>query len=119
MSGLPEFVWFWDGNNRHYERDAKGVARGGPIWRKSWRKVGICGANSRSYELSQSVWLGGRDVKRVPKAGSDPTYWAWSEDDINAAEWVYSHRYKVAGLVQQCKDANALKQIAELLGYKP
>ncbi len=106
--GVGSTVWVFDENRRVYEKDANGRAQGGPIWIKHWEPQVITGETRVS-------WLVGRWLK-FPKNGA-PGKVAFSWEEVKEREWVAVHRYGIERCVNSCRDPQALRQIAALVGY--
>lgn len=90
---------------------------GDTIWEhygfEQWRPLAIIGETSRSW-LIPPAW---RPFK-VPKKGLHPGY-AFSEQECDDWTWANQHNWKIADAVRCCHDAAKLRQIAEIIGWKP
>lgn len=101
-------VWVFDINLRKYRRDENGRSVGGPIWREHWQRQEIVGETRRSWITNYG--------KKIPKAGARGI--AFSEEEIEREAFVHENSHKIAFEVQQIKDHELLKKVAELIGYK-
>ena len=102
-------IWRFDENHRIYKKDANGRSNGGPIYREHWRSTTIQAETTKSWI---TVW-----GEKVPKRGPHPGY-AFSASEVDDHCWVHGNRYSITRAVDRCKDANALRRIAELVGWK-
>jgi hypothetical protein len=104
----PTHVWIFDTNRRVYVK-----GQPGPVWREHWIRYAVTGETSRSWLLE-----GGR---RAPKKRNrvQRGWIAFSEAEIDAAEWLQLHKYRIVRFVETCPDAETLQAIAKLIGYEP
>jgi hypothetical protein len=100
-------IWKFDVNCRVYQRDARGMAHGGPIYREHWREVEITGETRVSWLTHY-----GKAPKKGPHHG-----WAFTLREVEDDCWVKDHRYRIADTVQRCHDAEVLRRVAEVVGY--
>lgn len=112
----PTCIWRFDSNHRVYRQPEEGdvYGRGGPIWREHWVKFNVVGETSRSWLIGYSV----ERAQKVPKVGWDKGVFAFSEDEIDKAAWVYENAHRISHAVGIVKDYAILQQIAALVGYK-
>ena len=111
---VGDSIWVFDINHREYRRDANGRSAGGPIWRKHWVERRIVGETSRSFDLG---YYGKCPKKRD---ATDKHTFAFSIAEIDQIEWAEEHGREIARLVQYGRfSIEQLKQIAEIIGYKP
>lgn len=104
--GIGSEIWRYDENRRVYSKDGKG----GPLFREKWHKVEILGETSRS-------WITSYYKEKVPKKGAHPR-WAFAESEIDDACFVHDHRWKIIRAIERVYDADALRQIAAIVGYQ-
>jgi hypothetical protein len=109
----PEFIWFCDANNRVYEE-----GQSGPVWRKHWRKLRVVGETRTSW-LTDKYWHVGRTQNRVPKNLAHSRYFSLTEAGIDDMAYIHDHAHKIAGAIHLINDAAILRQVADLIGYKP
>lgn len=111
MSEFPD-IWIFDANRRVYRKDANGRSIGGPVWYEHWRKDKIEGETSRSWIL-----VGGQ---KIPKKNPPKEFVAFSEEEIRDRAWVEANLHKIVRHMSYGEKPgyDALKQIAELIGYK-
>lgn len=109
---VGDTIWKFDQNRRVYPKAAPGRIwpDGGPIWREHWRQVEITGETRVS-------WLTGWG--KCPKKGRDVGVWAFTQLEIDEQTYVHDHAYRIADAVKRCQDPNALRTIADIVGYKP
>lgn len=91
--------------HRVYERDRWGA----PIWRKHWVPSVVVGETTRSWVL--------KNRSKVPKRGAP--WVAFSEADIDRAEWVHENRHAIARRLEQCRDYDTWREVARLVKYEP
>ena len=102
-------IWIYDADLRYYAVNEKGAQYGPPIYRRSWRKVTVVGETSRS-------WITDYHGRKVPKNSQDPNV-VFSEEELEQRIYVNDHARPISIKVRDCKDADLLKKVAELLGY--
>lgn len=103
-------VWVFDYNRRVYRQDEQGRSlHGSPIWREHWREEEVVGETSRS-------WIT-RLGRKIPKSGGPGI--AFSEEEIERAEYVHENRHLIADQVRMLTDHDKLCQIAKIIGCKP
>ncbi len=102
---IGDTIWRFNTNRRVYSDD-----KSAPIWREHWEPLTIIGETTRS-------WLVGYYYKpyRVPKKGSDPRQWVFSEEEIENRDWVERHKHRISRAVLHA-DYYALKEVARILG---
>lgn len=107
---VGDTIWFFDQNRRVY---APGTTSP-PIWRAHWAPIKVIGETSKS-------WLIGYEHRptKLPKSQTTWTGYALSEEEIDKAEWVYKNRFVIEKKVGYLNDYDKLKQVAEIIGYKP
>lgn len=103
-------VWVFDINIRKYRKDENGRSFGGPIWREHWQRQEIVSETSRSWITNYG--------EKIPKARAGGRGIAFSEEEIEREAFVQENRHKIAFEVQQIKDHELLKKVAELIGYR-
>lgn len=108
VENTPKSVWIFDINRRVYDRDERGMATGGPIWRCHWKEVEIVGETRVSWITKYG--------RKVPKAGGAGI--AFSEDEIDKAAYVHDNRSKISSAVMMCRDYETMKKIAEMLNVE-
>lgn len=101
--------WVFDQNRRCYRKDENGRSYGSPIWREYWREVTIVGETNRSW-ITNTGW-------KISKKGGKGI--VFSEEELEALAYVNENAVNISDKVLRLQDANLLKQIAELIGYKP
>ena len=95
------------------------VKVGDTIWKLNgrfnlrWEPVAILGETSRSWLLPPNY-----SHTKVPKNGPHPG-WAFSEQECDDWRWSHDYNWLIADAVQRCQDATKLRQIAEIIGWKP
>ena len=114
--GIGSTVWWFDNNRRVYAKDERGHAVGGPIYREHWRETTITGETPRSWLTADRMKFSKttgemRDAYGVKRC-------VFSLADVEADYWIHEHRYAVRTMVGDCDDVDALKRIAEIVGYK-
>jgi hypothetical protein len=112
--GVGSTVWYFDENRRVYLKGGDGRSCGGPIWREHWRPVAIVSENSVS-------WIGqcGEKINKKLLAAGALTEWASSQEEIDERQWVAEHRYKIVRALEQERRPDLIRQVAEVLGWKP
>ena len=100
---MEKLYWF-DINRRVYNRDANGNAFGGPIYREHFREINI-----KPNDDWQRI-----DRKRQYVRGKEK-YRTYTETEMQDAVYIHDNANKIAERVRQCKDADLLRKIAELL----
>lgn len=100
-------VWTFDLNHRVYPKDENGRTTGGPIYSEHFRQVEITGETTKS-------WLIGKWQERTPKARPG----IFTDEQKADMIWSNQHRHPIVDLVRRCS-VEQLKQIAEIVGYKP
>ena len=103
---VGDTIWRFDGSRRIYnDKNA------GPIYREHWVETVIQGETSRS-------WLVGMfRTYKVPKKGPHPG-WAFSQKEVDDDCWVRCNRYKIEKSVAMVSNADVLRKVAELIGWK-
>src|SRR5947209_4689039 len=104
---VGDMIWEFDHNRRRYPKDG-GVTRS-PIYREHWRPVEIIGETSRS-------WIVGK--RKVPKTGEHRGF-AFSEQEVDDDCWLHEHRPSISSALYRVEDVNVLRQVAEIIGWKP
>ena len=108
---VGDHVWIFDINRRVYPPPPPSrVYSGAPIYREHWCKVEIVGETKRS-------WIVGPYRRKVPKNGPPPRGVAFDEREVDDDVMLHEHRYCIAERVRDCWDADALRRVAEILGY--
>jgi len=102
---IGKTIWVFNYDIRFYEPGSNS-----PVWRRHWCSHPVVGETSRSWVLSTG--------KKVPKTGADPARFAFSEAEIDRAEWVHNNVYKIEREVGRTRDYEKLTAIANVLGYK-
>jgi len=97
-----------DINRRVYDRDKKG---GGPIYREHWEETVITGETSRS-------WIIGPCAVKIPKKREGHSVYAFSMEEVEDDIWINSNRHKLAECIRKIKDADTLREVAKLIGFK-
>lgn len=112
LLGVGSTVWIFDENRRVYPKAEKGRlwASGGPIYREHWTPAKIISETSRS-------WITDRWDRKVPKKGDHPGV-CFTQKEVDDAVWMNDHKYKVAKAVERCRDVEAMKAIARIVGYE-
>lgn len=106
---IGDTYFMFDINRRVYEKDEAGRPRGSASFRGHFFSVEVKGETSRS-------WIVGHFSQKVPK--KDPWSVLYTEDMIDDAEWINSHKYRISQDVLRVKDGDKLRQIAAIIGYK-
>ena len=90
---------------------------GDTIWEHrgylKWLLVEIIGETSRSWLVPPS-WK----PSKVPKRGPHPGY-AFTEQEADDWRWSHDYAWKISDAVRRCQDAAKLRQIAEIVSWKP
>lgn len=109
-------VWRFDMNRREYERDARGRAVGGPIWRKHWVEEQIVGETRVSWIVGPEWMREPRQLSRALKVPKKdwPGSLAVSEEDIDKAAYVEG-RHRIAERIRDCRDYDTLKAVEAAL----
>ncbi len=102
---VGDTIWYFDVNRRVYP--PKGSVSTACIYREHWRPVEIKSETSRSW-----ITLYGK----APKKGGRG--WVFTEQEIDGDVWREHHAWKVGRMVERCRDAEKLKRVAEIVGYK-
>ena len=106
----PEYVWVYDSNIRHYERDENGKAYGSPIYRESWVKRKVEGETTRSWILE----YGYKAPKKPDRIQAQVL--AYDEVELEDKIWKHDNAYKISEKVRSA-DAETLRKVAEVIGY--
>lgn len=108
-------LWWFDNNRRVYKRDAQGRTVGGPIHREHWRETKIIGESRLS-------WLT-NDLRKFAKAtltsrdNYGTVHALASLAEVEEECWIHDHRWAIGEAVQKCKNIEALRAVAALVGY--
>jgi hypothetical protein len=113
---IGKTVWRFDPNYWVYAKDGFGRSVGGPIYREYWRPITVFGETSRS-------WLAGfssnpSNPYKIPKNGPHRGF-ALSEQEVDDDCWIHSYRSGIARSIEAVRDAETLRKIADLTGWKP
>lgn len=103
-------IWIFDDNHRVYQK-----GKLGPVWREKWRKRLIIGETSRSWLVGCS--MNSPYPTKISKKGPHHGV-AFSESEIDEAAYIEENRYRISEAVRYVRDANVLRKVAELIGYK-
>ena len=106
MPQVGDTIWIFNINRRVYQRDEKGRAFGGPIWREHWGPDQITGETSRSW---LTKW-----GNKIPKNGKADGV-AFSEIEIDQAAYVNDKAHRVARAVQSLSCYDTLKRVEAAL----
>lgn len=98
-------IWIFNGSRRVYRK-----GESAPIYREHFEAVTITGETGRSWVT--------RHGRKIPKRGTQPLDVYFSQAQIDDAVYVHDHGWRIADVLRRCHDANTLRQIADLLGYK-
>lgn len=124
---VGDTIYRYDENHRVYDRNAKGEAKGPPIFSGYFRPYRIVGEEKRSWILA--AVYGDGEVSRVqsklgkhivdtrPAGYGGAPMWS-SEAMREACIWRHTHGYALSEAVRRCVDLEALKEIARLVGYQ-
>lgn len=104
-------IWRFDHNRRVYPKTNDQYRSVPPIYAEHWVPVEIVGETSRSWIVD---WF----KAKVPKKGPHHGY-AFTQKEVDDDVWVHSHCWRLREVVSVCKDADVLRKVAELVGYKP
>ena len=111
-------VWVFRSERRVYERDARGHAHGGPIWREHWCEGVIDGETPRLWLVGFPKSTGDRPglMGRFPKKGV-PDGFALDEKQIDRLAWRHEHAHRIAAAIQHAP-LDQLIEVARLIDYK-
>jgi len=112
---IGDTIWRFNENRRVYAPDK----RGGPIYAEDFEPEKIVGETPKCWIVGEGRRADKVNKKTlrtaVGKYGATLYFTdAGKEDSI----WMNSHRYKIVRLVEKA-DAATLRQIADIVGYKP
>lgn len=99
-------VFIYDVNTRVYPNRSAG-----PAPRHFFVPREVIGETSRSWVVG---WPGRGD--KHPKAAPA---WLYGLDDVEDALWVNEHSYRLSQHISRIKDADQLREIARMTGFKP
>jgi hypothetical protein len=105
---VGDTVYEFDENHRVYRQDANGRSHGSPIHREYWRPHVVVGEEKRSWLISRDGST--RFARKVAK-GKVATKQEVDDD------CVVHERHKLVQAIQECRDADLLRKVAEVLGY--
>lgn len=109
-ANVGDFVWFYDGNANRYDENKKYIGRG------KYRLAQVEGKTRQSFEVQGTKFTLDGDPRI--KNGFTPNYGIYGQDDREAKEWLDNNKYKLISYIQGVNDADALKKVAELVGYE-
>lgn len=110
---VGDTIYRFDENRRVYRKVESGGSSGSPIYREHWRQVAITGENRASWLMGHPPNYGFRCPKRGPHPG-----FAFTEQEIDDACWLQEHRYSIERAVGRVRDADTLRKVAALIGWK-
>lgn len=115
---IGQTVWRFDSNHRVYTKPYPGCKWSGSvlIYREHWRPCVVVGETSRSWLVG--IRLGGNAHWKVPKRGPHPGF-ALSEQEVDDDCWLNQHRLAISQAVLYLRDATKLRQIADIINWKP
>lgn len=124
---IGDSVWIYDSNCRIYPKDENGkhIPNSSPDYRLSWLEKFVIGetriswivANSRDAKPGQK-WRCHKIPKKPEFQSTEVRGVAYSAEELDAAVWQSSHRWRVIRMVEHC-NGDTLRKIAELVGYQP
>lgn len=115
---IGDTLYSFSTNNRVYKPSKDGFSSGGPIYREHFRAETIDGETKQS-------WIVGPSEKKVNKKtlacahngdfAAARRYFTLEEKEADI--WANDHRYKITRLVEQVRNVEILRKIAEIVGY--
>lgn len=102
-------VWRFDENRRVYRKSG----RGGPIYEKHFIPMKVIDIQDKSYVIG---WPDGGVFEKVGFAKAERTY--FTDQGKADAVWVHDYRLRIVEAVRECRDANVLKEVAGVIGWK-
>lgn len=106
MFKVGDKVWTFDENRRIYV--GSGIYGAKIIYAGHFVHEEIVGETSRS-------WIVGRRKKKISKKKSEGIIFTDEQKDANI--WMHDYRYKIIQMVEQCRNVDTLRKIAEIVGY--
>jgi hypothetical protein len=111
---IGDVVYSFDLNHRVYAKDpGSQFSSNGPIYREHFRQKYIVGEEGRSWLVSSTP-----DGKYPSKVSKSKAIFLTAAQ-VDADCWVDAHRHKVCDVLRSCTDADMIKTVAALIGYKP
>jgi len=101
---IGKTIWRFDSNRRVYR-----TGENSPIYSEHWYPVVVESETSKSWVTN----FGDKVAKNGAHLG-----WAFTEKERDDDIYINTHGYKIAGVVERLKDADMLREIAEIVKYE-
>jgi hypothetical protein len=104
---IGQTIWRYDAYRDRKDPNSR------PTYREHWVPAIITGETSRSWIVGERDW----NQYKIPKKGPHPG-WCFSEQEIDDKCWIHNC-WQISDAVRLVSDVGILRQIAELIGWKP